>query len=121
MGSHLVEKELVKQTVPELAKVVNTALFNTTVDTESGDLTINGNVGQDLPTLSDNQDIVDMDTVDNKPTISEVLDDPSEILNKSTNLPTTTYFVVVLFGSGVIAGVVLSAIKSKPKRKSRKK
>ena len=121
MGSHLVEKELVKQTVPELAKVVNTALFNTTVDAESGDLTINGNVEQELPTLSDNQGVVDMNTENNDPTISEALDDPNVILNKSKNLPTTTYCVVVLFGAGVITGVVLGAIKSKPKRRSRKK
>jgi len=42
MGSHLVEKSLVMETVAPLADVINTALFNTTVNEESGDLTING-------------------------------------------------------------------------------
>lgn len=40
MGSHLVEKDLVLETVPYLAKVINTTLYNTTVD-ENNNLTIN--------------------------------------------------------------------------------
>lgn len=39
MGSHLVEKDLVKKTVPYLAKVVSTALYNTQID-QNGNLTI---------------------------------------------------------------------------------
>lgn len=42
MGCHLIEKELEIQTTKELAKVITTALYQTTVDTDSGDLTING-------------------------------------------------------------------------------
>lgn len=42
MGSHLVEKELEIDTMKELAEVVTTALYNTTVDEGTGDLTING-------------------------------------------------------------------------------
>lgn len=42
MGSHLVEKELEIASMKELAEVVTTALYNTTVDKSSGDLTING-------------------------------------------------------------------------------
>lgn len=42
MGSHLVEKSLVLESVAPLADVINTALFKTTVNEESGDLTING-------------------------------------------------------------------------------
>jgi len=41
-GSHLVEKELEIETMYELADVINTALFNTTVNENTGDLTING-------------------------------------------------------------------------------
>ncbi len=44
MGCHMVEKELVMQSVDPLAHVVTTALFNTTVNKETGDLTINGAV-----------------------------------------------------------------------------
>ena len=42
MGSHLVEKSLVLESVAPLADVINKTLFNTTVNDESGELTING-------------------------------------------------------------------------------
>lgn len=42
MGSHLVEKDLVMKSVAPLCDVINTALFETTVNEESGELTING-------------------------------------------------------------------------------
>ena len=42
MGSHLVEKNLVLESVEPLANVINTTVFGTTVNEESGDLTING-------------------------------------------------------------------------------
>lgn len=42
MGSHLIEKELVIDSMKELADVVTTSLYNTTVNSSSGDLTING-------------------------------------------------------------------------------
>ena len=42
MGSHLVEKDLVMKSVAPLCDVINTALFETTVNNESGELTING-------------------------------------------------------------------------------
>ena len=121
MGSHLVEKSLVEKTVPELAKVINTALFNTTVDKESGDLTINGNIDNELPTLSDKQDENPIQTPE-QPTISEALDELAETEKEKINTTSTiTYFVVVVFGAGVIAGLVLSLIKKQPKKKKRKK
>lgn len=40
MGSHLVEKDLVLETVPYLAKVINTTLYNTTID-DKNNLIIN--------------------------------------------------------------------------------
>jgi len=42
MGSHLCEKELEIESMKELAEVVTTALYRTTVNTETGDLTVNG-------------------------------------------------------------------------------
>jgi len=42
MGSHLIEKELVIDSMDELADVVTTALYQTTVNQETGDLTVNG-------------------------------------------------------------------------------
>jgi len=47
MGSHLVEKELVMESVVPLAEVINTALYGSTVNTESGDVTINGDLTND--------------------------------------------------------------------------
>lgn len=52
MGSHLVEKELVLKTTEQLAKVINIAFFNTTVDKETGDVTINGEVSDQTPTIN---------------------------------------------------------------------
>lgn len=42
MGSHLVEKDLVMKSITPLCDVINTVLFETTVNEESGELTING-------------------------------------------------------------------------------
>ncbi len=53
MGSHMVEKELVLASVQPLADVITTALFNTTVNNNTGELTINGAVTPDTP-LVDN-------------------------------------------------------------------
>ena len=122
MGSHLVEKSLVEETVPELANVVNTALFNTTIDKESGDLTINGNINNELPTLSDNQDSNNENLENLQPTINEALDELSKDVNVKINKASTiTYFVVVVFGAGVIAGFVLTLFNKKPIKKKRKK
>lgn len=42
MGCHLIEKEYVERTVPYLADVLYTTLYETTVNQENGDLTIGG-------------------------------------------------------------------------------
>ena len=42
MGSHLVEKDLVAKSVAPLCDVLNTALYETTVNNDSGEITING-------------------------------------------------------------------------------
>lgn len=53
MGSHLVEKELVLKSVQPLCEVINTSLFNTTVNSDNGDLTINGAETGDSLVLTD--------------------------------------------------------------------
>lgn len=45
MGTYTIEKNLVMETVPYLANVINTTLFNTTVS-EKGDLTIGSEIGE---------------------------------------------------------------------------
>ena len=42
MGSHLIEKELMIDSMKELAEVVTTALYKTTLNEESGELVVNG-------------------------------------------------------------------------------
>lgn len=118
MGSHLVEKDLVEQSVPELAKVVKTALFNTTVDTSSGDLTINGNADASLPTISENQNSSNTSA---NPTVNEVLEDMQENNSIDKTAPTIAYFVVLVVGAGIVAGLTLSFIKKRPKVKKRTK
>ena len=53
MGSHLVEKELVLKSVEPLVNVITTAMFQTTVDNNTGNLTINGPVTEDTPLIND--------------------------------------------------------------------
>lgn len=80
MGSHLVEKELVIESIEPLAEVINTALYGSTVNTENGDVTINGDV-----------------TNENEVTIEESL---QQIKRKNTSVIPT-----ILIGVG-IGGVV---------------
>ena len=47
MGSHLVEKELMINSMKELSDVVTTALYKTTVNDNTGDLTINGSENEE--------------------------------------------------------------------------
>jgi len=53
MGSHLVEKELEIESMKELADVVSTALYKTTVNTDNGDLTVNGIVNENNIIIND--------------------------------------------------------------------
>lgn len=53
MGTYLIEKELVFDSVYPLAEVINTALFNTTIDTGTGDITIGGSDNPENPTVND--------------------------------------------------------------------
>lgn len=62
MGSHLVEKDLVLNSCDELADVVVTALYNTTVDVQSGELAING--------IENDTNIIVKDLIDAKQNIN---------------------------------------------------
>lgn len=52
-GSHLVEKELEIASMRELSDVITTALYNTTVNENTGDLTINGVVNEENKTINE--------------------------------------------------------------------
>lgn len=58
MGSHMVEKPLVLSTTQNLAKVLNLAFLNTTIDSVSGDATIFGDVNSDSQYASDYFDTI---------------------------------------------------------------
>ena len=53
MGSHLCEKDIIIDSMEELADVVTTALYKTTVNSSSGDLTINGVENEENKTIND--------------------------------------------------------------------
>lgn len=53
MGTYLIEKELVLKSVEPLVDVINTALFNTTVNEESGEITIGGAETEATPTVNE--------------------------------------------------------------------
>lgn len=58
MGTYLIEKELIIESMDELADVVTTALYNTTINEDSGNLTING--------VEDENNVVVKDYIDEK-------------------------------------------------------
>lgn len=58
MGSHLVEKPLVLSTTQNLAKVINVAFFNTTIDSTTGDATIFGDANSNNQYASDYFDTI---------------------------------------------------------------
>lgn len=53
MGCHLIEKELEIESMKELAEVVTTALYQTTVNSDTGNLTINGPETEQDITIND--------------------------------------------------------------------
>lgn len=90
MGSHMVEKELVMKSAEKLADVINTAMFSTTVDAESGEIDI-----FDVPTES-------------SPTIDQVLDTK---IQDSTNSTNTGVIFRLLAWFGLLGGVLWLIIK----------
>ena len=108
MGSHLVEKSLVMKTVPELANVINVALFNTTVDTNNGNLTINGEQTEETPVIND------------------ILEEKYEEIivakeTKQKKSPTIVYFVVVTLGGIGLAVIIVRLLGYNLKGKKRRK
>ena len=87
MGSHLVEKDLVIKSMEELADVINTALYDTTVSDETGDIVIDG--------IED----------ENNKVINDILDEKEAELNSSGLMAVA---VVVLVATSVSVAVFLA-------------
>lgn len=81
MGTYLAEKDLVKESVPALADVINTTLYNTVID-EEGNILINANESS------------------TKQSVNEILQDETA---KSSALPTILIISTVLVAVFVIA------------------
>lgn len=94
MGCHLLEKEIVLESMDELAEVVATALYKTTVNTENGDLTINGE--------QTNNDVV----------VNEILDQKEEG-NVSVLVLT---IIVILLASTFVGAIIMFIINIKRKK-----
>lgn len=90
MGTYLIEKDLVLKSTDPLADVINTALYNTTVDTGNGDITIGGSEDEDNPTVNDH------------------LDDLQDNNNK---IATTSIIITVIIIVGLSAVIIVASIK----------
>lgn len=95
MGCHLIEKELMLDSMKELAEVVNTAMYGTTVNTETGDITVNG--------VESEKEII----------VNEVLDIKEE---KNSNVLIISIVVVVL-GTVCLYGIILFSLNLKSTKK----
>lgn len=101
MGSHLVEKKLVNNSVASLANVVNTAMFGTTLNTETGELTINGSETETDKLVTD-------------------------AISGNQLAPTDKTLIIIIVaglitGSIVIATLINKKLNEKPSKKSSKK
>lgn len=102
MGTYLIEKELVLESVEPLAEVINTALFNTTVDTNSGEITIGGT------------------QTDVTPTVNEHLNNLENKNNTSAIVASVVVGVVGVATVGLIVGLIVKDKKYKKSTKSAK-
>ncbi len=101
MGSHLVEKNLVLKSMDELADVITTALYDTTVSDETGDVVIDG--------IED----------ENNKVINDILDEKEAELNSSGLMAVA---IVVLLATSVSVAVFFAfARASGVKRLTRKR
>ncbi|MBO7218610.1 MAG: stage II sporulation protein P [Clostridia bacterium] len=124
MGCHLIEKEYEIATTKPLAEVINVALYNTTVDEDNGNLTINGDVSNSDITINDaledynenrlEQDKIDIENAINKDVGSEVTPN----LNVGFYVP-FSIIVILLSGLAVMCSIVITydyIVKNKKKR-----
>lgn len=100
MGSHLVEKNLVIKSMEELADVINTALYDTTVSDETGDIVIDG-----------------VEDEDNK-VVNDILDEKEARLNSSGLMAVA---IVVLIATSISVAIFLAFARVSGVRKVSKK
>lgn len=124
MGCHLIEKEYEIESTKPLAEVINVALYNTTVNEDSGNLTINGDKSNSDTSINDaledydnnREDIVIEDVV---------IEDKIEDISISTQESNKIDISYILFGTIVIMisgiAVISTLCITKDYIKSRKK
>lgn len=120
MGTYLAEKDLVKNTVPYLANVINTTLYSATIEEETNTMPTPSDkqendvvdTGTQTPTIEDKKEsetIVDKIVIDNnisqENTISNILDNKVESGGKVDIL--RLILRIVLFLNGVAAVFII--------------
>ncbi len=96
MGSHMVEKNLVLKSTQPLVDVLTTALFNTTVNNETGQLTVNGDVTPESPL------------------INNAMDEFASEKNKQNAVPYIVVFIIL--GSVIISVLTIVSLNKRKKR-----
>jgi len=94
MGTHTIEKSYVEESAKELAKVINTTLYKTTVNEDNGDLTIG--------------------TPTEQPSVNDKLESPTTFVA----WPVIVFPSIIVLGSIALA-LCLSAKHRKPNKKNK--
>ena len=124
MGCHLIEKEYEIETTKPLAEVINIALYNTVVDDENGELTINGDTTNTDKTINDvledynenrlEEDRIYIENVINKDTANDL----TTSINMGFYIP-FSIIVILLSGLAVMCSIIIGydyIVKNKKKK-----
>ncbi len=99
MGTYLIEKELVLDSVEPLTNVISTALYSTTVNDNTGEVVVGGQVTENTPTINDhlNQE-------------SGVVDDNLNIASPNKSNNKWFKWVILVLGTLTISTCVILVI-----------
>lgn len=100
MGSHLCEKELIIDSMDELAEVVTTAMYKTTVNKDTGDLTVNGD-----------ETVTDV-------IVKDIIDEKQEKIETSNNALLVCSIIIIAF-AGVCSAFTVIFYKNYRKERKR--
>ncbi len=109
MGTYLIEKDLVYTSMPYLADVVNTVLYDTTVE---GDENTKDPVVDNI--------IINGDDMKN-PTVSDHFDAIANSTAQKTYLYWLIPLILIIVGSSVAVGIIIINSKKQPKRQRKSK
>ena len=126
MGCHLIEKEYEIDATKPLAEVINMALYNTTVNEDSGDLTVNGDTSINDTTINDaledyNNNRLEENIIDNSTNVGS--DDLNTITNTNNNvgLGPVLFAVIIMIFTGISVITTLCIYRDYQYNKKNKK